>query len=65
MVGDELVERLRTSLGEAPLVELTAVVAVQNMRSRTNSAFGPTGQGVKDRCAVERPAGRRPTRSGH
>ncbi|WP_189279613.1 hypothetical protein [Streptomyces atratus] len=65
MVGDELVERLRTTLGEAPLVELTAVVAVQNMRSRTNSAFGPTGQGFEDRCAVERPAGRRPMRSGH
>ncbi|MGW1656834.1 hypothetical protein [Streptomyces atratus] len=39
MDGDELVERLRTTLGEAPLVELTAVVAVQNMRSRTNFRF--------------------------
>lgn len=32
-VGDELVERLRTTLGEAPLVVLTTMVAVENMRS--------------------------------
>ncbi|MFF3125366.1 carboxymuconolactone decarboxylase family protein [Streptomyces sp. NPDC057908] len=64
-VGDELMERLRTTPCEAPLVELTTTVVVENMRSRTNSALGPASQGFKDRCAVERPAGRRPMRSGH
>ncbi|MCX5339300.1 hypothetical protein [Streptomyces atratus] len=58
-------ERLRTTLGEAPLVELTTMVAVENMRSRTDSALGPASQACKDRCVVERPAGRRPMRSGH
>ncbi|MFE4798665.1 hypothetical protein ACFRFL_27195 [Streptomyces sp. NPDC056708] len=37
----------------------------RKLRSRTNSALGPASQGFKDRCAVERPAGRRPMRSGH
>ncbi|MFB7916838.1 carboxymuconolactone decarboxylase family protein [Streptomyces sp. NPDC056061] len=54
-VGDELVERLRTSLGEAALVELTTMISVENMRSRTNSALGLTSQGFKDRCDVDRP----------
>ncbi|MEE1805924.1 hypothetical protein [Streptomyces sp. BE133] len=36
----------------------TTVVAMENMRSRTHSALGPTSQGFKDRCVVERPAGR-------
>lgn len=55
-VGDELAQRLRTALGEAAFVELTTMVAVENMRSRTNSALGLTSQGFKDRCEVERPA---------
>ncbi|MFJ5724794.1 carboxymuconolactone decarboxylase family protein [Streptomyces sp. NPDC093149] len=63
-VGDELVERLRTALGEAALVELTTMVALENMRSRTNSALGLTSQGFKDRCEAAPPASR-PTRSGH
>ncbi|MEU9317204.1 carboxymuconolactone decarboxylase family protein [Streptomyces sp. NPDC048295] len=54
-VGDELAERLRTALGEAAFVELTTMVAVENMRSRMNSALGLTSQGFKDRCEVERP----------
>ncbi|MFJ7255074.1 carboxymuconolactone decarboxylase family protein [Streptomyces sp. NPDC098085] len=57
-VGHELVERLRTTLGEAALVELTTMVSVENMRSRTNSALGLTSQGFKDRCEAERPANR-------
>jgi AhpD family alkylhydroperoxidase len=51
-VPDELVERLRRDLGEAALVELTMMVAVENQRSRFNSALGLTSQGFKDRCEI-------------
>jgi alkylhydroperoxidase family enzyme len=51
-VTDELAAALLERLGEAALVELTAMVAVENLRSRVNSAFGLTGQGFSDRCAV-------------
>ncbi|MEU1023506.1 carboxymuconolactone decarboxylase family protein [Streptomyces sp. NPDC005900] len=49
-VGDELAERLRTRLGEPAFVELTAMIAVENYRSRFNSALGLTSQGFKDAC---------------
>ncbi|MEU8826928.1 carboxymuconolactone decarboxylase family protein [Streptomyces sp. NPDC048636] len=49
-VDDALVERLRRNLDEAQLVELTAMVAVENLRSRINSALGLTSQGFKDSC---------------
>ena len=49
-VTDEMVARLREHLTEAQLVELTAMVAVENLRSRINAAFGLTAQGFKDRC---------------
>ncbi|SDQ45033.1 carboxymuconolactone decarboxylase family protein [Thermostaphylospora chromogena] len=51
-VTDEMVRRLLDRLGEEALVEITALVAVENLRSRGNSAFGLTGQGFSDRCAV-------------
>jgi alkylhydroperoxidase family enzyme len=51
-VTDELAARLIARLGEPAYVELTAMVAVENLRSRMNSAFGLTGQGFADRCAV-------------
>jgi AhpD family alkylhydroperoxidase len=51
-VTDEMVARLSTHLSEAELVELTAIVAVENLRSRINSALGLTAQGFKDRCEV-------------
>ncbi|OIK00902.1 carboxymuconolactone decarboxylase [Streptomyces sp. MUSC 14] len=51
-VTDELTARLIERLGEPEFVELTAIVAVENLRSRMNSAFGLTGQGFSDRCAV-------------
>ncbi|GAA2887057.1 carboxymuconolactone decarboxylase family protein [Streptomyces mexicanus] len=51
-VTDALAARLLERLGEAAFVELTAVIAVENQRSRMNSAFGLTGQGFSDRCAV-------------
>ncbi len=49
-VTDEMVARLGRRLSEAQLVELTAIVAVENLRSRINSALGLTAQGFKDRC---------------
>lgn len=45
----------------AALVELTMMVAVENQRSRFNSALGLTSQGFRHRCEVPvtplRPAG--------
>ncbi len=55
-VTDEMVADLRRALGDAALVELTMMVAVENSRSRFNTALGLTGQGFRDRCEV--PAGR-------
>jgi AhpD family alkylhydroperoxidase len=51
-VDDDLVARLREQLGEPALVELTAMVAVENLRSRINSALGLTSQGFKDSCEI-------------
>jgi alkylhydroperoxidase family enzyme len=60
-VTDELVESLRRDLGNAALVELTMMIAVENLRSRFNSSLGLTSQGFKDRCELPatplRPAG--------
>jgi alkylhydroperoxidase family enzyme len=56
-VTDELVARLSAHLSEAELVELTAIVAVENLRSRINSALGLTAQGFKDRCEMPAPGG--------
>ncbi len=54
LVTDDQVARLRGHLDEAQLVELTAIIAVENLRSRINAALGLTAQGVRDR--LERPA---------
>ncbi|TQK50686.1 alkylhydroperoxidase family enzyme [Streptomyces sp. SLBN-118] len=51
-VVDEQAERLVTSLGEAAFVELTAIVAVENLRSRMNAALGLSSQGFKDQCEI-------------
>jgi hypothetical protein len=51
-VTDEQVDRLSEHLSKAQLVELTAIVAVENLRSRINSALGLTAQGFKDRCEI-------------
>lgn len=56
-VDDELVKRLLDHLDEAQLVELTALVCLENVRSRFNSAVGLTGQGFKDRCELPQPNG--------
>ena len=49
-VDDDLVKRLRNHLDEAQLVELTAIICLENLRSRRNVAFGLTSQGFKARC---------------
>jgi alkylhydroperoxidase family enzyme len=49
-VDDSLVARLREHLDDAQIVELTALVALENMRSRTNAALGLTSQGFKAEC---------------
>lgn len=51
-VADDLAARLVGHLGEAAFVELTMMVAVENLRSRLNTAFGLTRQGFSDRCTV-------------
>jgi len=51
-VTDELVERLRAELTDAQVVELTALISLENQRSRTNAAMGLTSQGFKDRCEL-------------
>ncbi|WP_328299117.1 carboxymuconolactone decarboxylase family protein [Streptomyces sp. NBC_00435] len=51
-VTDELAAGLIARLGEAGFVELTAMVALENLRSRVNSAFGLTSQGFKESCEV-------------
>jgi alkylhydroperoxidase family enzyme len=51
-VTDQMVERLSGHLSATQLVELTAIVAVENLRSRINAALGLTAQGFKDRCEV-------------
>ena len=56
-VTDEMAEQLRSHLSESQLVELTAIVAVENLRSRINAALGLTAQGFKDRCELQAPGG--------
>ncbi len=56
-VDDELVKRLRAHFDEAQPVELTAIVCLENVRSRFNSAVGLPRQGFKERCDVQRLAG--------
>ena len=49
-VTDEMVEGLRTELDHGQIVELTEMISVENLRSRTNSALGLTSQGFKSQC---------------
>ncbi|MCK1796502.1 carboxymuconolactone decarboxylase family protein [Streptomyces sp. XM4193] len=51
-VTDAMAQSLVAQLGERAFVELTALVAVENMRSRTNAALGLVGQGFSDRCEI-------------
>jgi alkylhydroperoxidase family enzyme len=51
-VTDEMAADLRGQLGDDAFVELTMMVAVENERSRFNSALGLTSQGFSDRCQL-------------
>ena len=51
-VTDELAASLREDLGTKAFVELTMMVAVENERSRFNSALGLKSQGFKDTCEI-------------
>ncbi|MGY1721807.1 carboxymuconolactone decarboxylase family protein [Blastococcus sp. SYSU DS0533] len=51
-VTDGMVAGLREHLDDAALVELTMMIAVENSRSRFNSALGLTSQGFRDRCEL-------------
>jgi AhpD family alkylhydroperoxidase len=51
-VTDEMVASLDRQLGHAAVVELTMMVAVENERSRFNSAMGLASQGYSDVCAL-------------
>jgi alkylhydroperoxidase family enzyme len=53
-VTDEMVAGLRADLDDAQLVELTEIISVENLRSRTNSALGLTSQGFKAQCDLPR-----------
>ena len=53
-VTDEMVEALRTELNDDQVVELTEMISVENLRSRTNSALGLTSQGFRDQCELPR-----------
>jgi AhpD family alkylhydroperoxidase len=55
VVTDAMVADLRDRLDDAALVELTMMIAVENERSRFNSALGLTSQGFADRCQVPGP----------
>src|SRR3954452_4517674 len=58
-VGDELVEELREHLDDEQLVELTAVIALENYRARFNWALGIGVQGFAEggACALPDIAG--------
>ena len=56
---DRMVATLRDDIGDAALVELTMMVAVENQRSRFNAALGLASQGFSESCRVQ-PALERP-----
>ena len=51
-VTDAMADALRADLGLDGFLELTMMVAVENERSRFNSALGLTSQGFADRCEL-------------
>ena len=51
-VTDAMADALRADLGVDGFLELTMMVAVENERSRFNSALGLTTQGFSDRCEL-------------
>ena len=53
-VDDEMIERLGAIFDEAQLVELVHLIAVENLRSRFNAAFGLTAAGFSEGMACAR-----------
>jgi alkylhydroperoxidase family enzyme len=51
-VDDDLSHRLQDALGLEAFVELTQLIALENMRSRFNSAAGLQAQGFSDVCEL-------------
>jgi AhpD family alkylhydroperoxidase len=51
-VTDEQVAALREKLGDAAVVELTMMIAIENLRSRFNAAMGLASQGFSDVCEL-------------
>jgi AhpD family alkylhydroperoxidase len=51
-VTDWMVDKLLDQLGAPAVVELTQMVALENMRSRFNSAAGLQSQGYSDVCEL-------------
>jgi AhpD family alkylhydroperoxidase len=51
-VTDEMVADLDRRLGHAAVVELTMMVAIENQRSRFNSAMGLASQGYSEVCEL-------------
>ena len=49
-VTDDMVADLRTRFNDAEVIELTAIIALENQRSRINTALGLTSQGFRDHC---------------
>ena len=53
-VTDDMVAELIEDLGEEAVIELTMMVAIENERSRFNSALGLTSQGFSAQCELPR-----------
>lgn len=56
-VTDEMVASLHDQLGSKALVELTQVISLENLRSRTNAAMGLASQGFATSCDLAPLAG--------
>ena len=56
VVDEELVAALTSRFGEKGVVELTAVIALENQRSRFNASLGVLPQGWSRVCALPTPA---------
>ena len=52
-VTDDLVESLLSQLGEAGVLELTAVIAFANFTTRANVALGIESDGFADACGLK------------
>ncbi len=52
-VTDEMVESLRRQLGDAAVIELTAVIAFANLTTRSNVALGIESDGFAAACGLK------------